>query len=207
MKRQNGFTLVEIAIVLVIIGMLVGGVLKGQDLIESAKAKNIAQDFRAISTAVLSYQDRFRALPGDDRGASARWGGACNVNGNSNGQIDGANWNGEGGTEPACAWEHLRRANLLTGDAQTQVGPTHADGGHFGIVSTPALAAVSNVSGSLIICAENVRGRHVAQLDTMLDDGNPATGSVRAVAASNAPAAAQSAALNESDSYNVCMGV
>ena len=207
MKKQNGFSLVEIAIVLVIIGLLMGGVLKGQELIESAKAKNIAQDFRAISTAVLAYQDRFRALPGDDRGAAARWSGACSVTGNSNGLIDGANWNGASGTEPACAWEHLRRANLLTGDAQAQGGPTHADGGHFGVVSVPSLAAVTNVPGTLIICAENIRGRHVVQLDTILDDGDPATGAVRAVAASSTPAAAQSAVLNESSSYNVCMGV
>src|SRR6516164_11396797 len=77
MRRQAGFTLVEIAIVLVIIGLLLGGVLKGQELIESAKVKNIGQDFRAISIAVLTYQDKYRALPGDDPKATTRWTGAC----------------------------------------------------------------------------------------------------------------------------------
>ena len=65
-NQQKGFTLVEIAIVLVIIGLLMGGVLKGQELINSAKVKNFANDFRSISSFVYAYQDRFRALPGDD---------------------------------------------------------------------------------------------------------------------------------------------
>ena len=50
--RQAGFTLVEIAIVLVIIGLLLGGVLKGQELVNNAKVKNLANDFRAVSSFV-----------------------------------------------------------------------------------------------------------------------------------------------------------
>ena len=57
-KQQSGFTLVEIAIVLVIIGLLLGGVLKGQELINSAKVKNLANDFRTIPTFVYAYQDK-----------------------------------------------------------------------------------------------------------------------------------------------------
>ena len=64
-SQQSGFTLVEIAIVLVIIGLLLGGILKGQELINSAKAKSFAQDFRTIQTALYGYQDRFKAIPGD----------------------------------------------------------------------------------------------------------------------------------------------
>ena len=67
--RQQGFTLVEIAVVLLIVGLLLGGVLKGQALIDSAKVKNLAQDFRALPAMIHAYQDRFRALPGDDRRA------------------------------------------------------------------------------------------------------------------------------------------
>ncbi|MEE8530235.1 MAG: prepilin-type N-terminal cleavage/methylation domain-containing protein, partial [Nitrosomonadaceae bacterium] len=63
-NRQSGFTLIEIAIVLVIIGLLLGGVLKGQEMINSAKVKNIANDFRQIPVYIYGYQDRFRAIPG-----------------------------------------------------------------------------------------------------------------------------------------------
>ena len=71
MKRnQSGFTLIEIAIVLVIIGLLLGGVLKGQELINSAKVKNLATDFKNIPVFIYGYQDKFRALPGDDAQAA-----------------------------------------------------------------------------------------------------------------------------------------
>src|SRR6266581_3105005 len=70
---QKGFTLVEIAIVLVIIGLLLGGILKGQEMITQAKIKNVMSDFSGISAAYHGYQDRYRSIPGDDPGAAARW--------------------------------------------------------------------------------------------------------------------------------------
>src|SRR5438270_6983180 len=76
MKRQHGFTLVEIAIVLVIIGLLLGGILKGQEMITQAKIKNSIADFSGISAAYHGYQDRYRAIPGDDPNATGRWSGA-----------------------------------------------------------------------------------------------------------------------------------
>ena len=73
MKKAQGFTLVEIVIVLVIIGLLLGGILKGQEMITQAKIKNLIADFSGISAAYHGYQDRYRAIPGDDPGAAARW--------------------------------------------------------------------------------------------------------------------------------------
>ncbi|GAA5179155.1 hypothetical protein GCM10025771_20470 [Niveibacterium umoris] len=196
MRRQAGFTLVEMAIVLVIIGLLLGGVLKGQELIESAKVKNIAQDMRAISVAVLTYQDKYRALPGDDKSASARWSGAC-AKGDGNGLIDNTD-------EIECAWDHLRRANLLTGDPSAGA-PVHADAGTFTVTSTKASALVTDTPGTLIVCANNIRGRHVLPLDAMLDNGVINTGSMRSLKGST-PGASASAAVDEGDSYVVCMG-
>src|SRR5436189_624209 len=72
-KRQQGFTLVEIAIVLVIIGLLLGGILKGQEMITQAKIKNVIADFSGVSAAYHGYQDRYRAIPGDDPNAGTRW--------------------------------------------------------------------------------------------------------------------------------------
>jgi prepilin-type N-terminal cleavage/methylation domain-containing protein len=70
---EAGFTLVEIAIVLVIIGLLLGGILKGQEMITQAKIKNVINDFNGVTVAVTSYQDRYRAIPGDDQNAATRW--------------------------------------------------------------------------------------------------------------------------------------
>ena len=74
--RQRGFTLIEIAIVLVIIGLLLGGVLKGQELIDSAKVKNLATDYKNIPIFIYGYQDKFKALPGDDANVTAHLSGA-----------------------------------------------------------------------------------------------------------------------------------
>ena len=113
--NQKGFTLVEIAIVLVIIGLLLGGILKGQEMITQAKIKNIISDFSGISAAFHGYQDRYRALPGDDLGAAARWATApAATQGDGNGVVSGT-YNNAGAAcaanVEACSWwDHLRRS-------------------------------------------------------------------------------------------------
>ncbi|HEB81223.1 MAG TPA: prepilin-type N-terminal cleavage/methylation domain-containing protein, partial [Gammaproteobacteria bacterium] len=64
-KRQKGFTLIEIAIVLVIIGLLLGGVLKGQELINTARVRALNNSVDGVTAAWFSFQDRYRAFPGD----------------------------------------------------------------------------------------------------------------------------------------------
>src|SRR5512146_3221329 len=106
MKRNaEGFTLIEIAIVLVIIGLLLGGVLKGQELITSARVRNLISQQDGIKAAYFGFQDRYRALPGDYPGAQANIPGcgACQQ-GDNNGQITGA--------EAISAWEHLSKAGF-----------------------------------------------------------------------------------------------
>ena len=65
MNKQRGFTLVEIAIVLVIIGLLLGGILKGQELINSARVRNLADTTTGIQAAYYGFIDRYRRIPGD----------------------------------------------------------------------------------------------------------------------------------------------
>ena len=88
MRKQSGFTLIEIAIVLVIIGLLLGGVLKGQELIQSARVRNLISQQDGVKAAYFGFLDRFRALPGDYSKASTTIAGvAAGSNGNNNGQI------------------------------------------------------------------------------------------------------------------------
>ena len=143
-SQQSGFTLVEIAIVLVIIGLLLGGILKGQELINSAKVKNLANDFRVIPTYIYAYQDKFKALPGDDKTAATHVTGATNATTGGtvgNGVIDGS-WNSTTATDEAFLfWQHVRLANLAAGPTavtDATYRPTNAVGGEIGVSSTTA---------------------------------------------------------------------
>src|SRR6187399_1782298 len=111
--QQSGFTLVEIAIVLVIIGLLLGGILKGQELINSAKVKNLANDFRVIPTYIYAFQDKFKALPGDDAQVDAHVTNATKAAAANlgNGVING-HWNTATATDESFLfWQHVRLAN------------------------------------------------------------------------------------------------
>jgi prepilin-type N-terminal cleavage/methylation domain-containing protein len=180
-SKQSGFTLVEIAIVLVIIGLLLGGVLKGQELINSAKVKNMIGDFRTTSTFVYAYQDKFRALPGDDRNVAANVAGTPASTGGTlgNGRIEG-NWNSAVTTEESYLfWQHVRLAGLATGT--TVVGAAdyparNADGGNLGITGT---TPIPGWLGTNFVCSSGIQGRVARQIDTTMDDGHTGTGTVR----------------------------
>jgi prepilin-type N-terminal cleavage/methylation domain-containing protein len=219
-SQQSGFTLVEIAIVLVIIGLLLGGILKGQELINSAKVKNLANDFRVIPTYIYAYQDKFKTLPGDDPQVVPHVGATGTQGANppaGNGVIDGA-WNAaaNSGLESALFWQHVRLANLAAGPTDTGDAtyiPTNAVGGKLGISSTTtAQIQIAGMTGTYQVCSTGVLGKFAKQLDIQMDDGNTATGSMRAVAdgaAMGSAAIANNVAppvgIDDALPYTVCM--
>ena len=167
MKKQAGFTLIEIAIVLVIIGLLLGGVLKGQEMMTNAKIKRTSNDFNGVSAAIYSYLDRYSAFPGDDPNANQRWGGAT-VSGDGNGIIAGTCF---GAGESRQMWDHLRQSGLVAGAGTNY--PTHAFGGRVGVEDT-----LYGVTGA-VICMEDLQGKIGEILDRQLDDGDGDGGEVQ----------------------------
>ncbi len=186
-KRQRGFTLVEIAIVLVIIGLLLGGILKGQEMITQAKIKNVINDFNGLSAALYSYQDRYRALPGDDLNAATRWATQAAVSGDGNGVFAGT-YNNVLAAAPAAAqetnlfWWHLRLAGFVPGPTAAGAAAgqqsNNAVGGIVGVATgtaaAPALGFLTNV-----MCTSNLPDKIAIAVDTQMDDGVNATGQLR----------------------------
>jgi prepilin-type N-terminal cleavage/methylation domain-containing protein len=217
-SQQSGFTLVEIAIVLVIIGLLLGGILKGQELINSAKVKNLANDFRTVPTYIYAYQDKFKSLPGDDSAAATHINGATNATTGTpgNGVIEGSPLSATATGESFLFWQHVRLANLASGPTNTadpDYRPKNAVGGYIGIASLVNTGAMSNaiitaptaMNGTYQICSESILGKFAKQLDTQMDDGNTQTGSMRASLMTAQATAIATASIDDATPYLVCM--
>ena len=185
-NRQAGFTLVEIAIVMVIIGLLVAGILKGQEMITQAKIKNVVADFSGLSAAYDSYMDRYKAIPGNDPNAATRWVGATSGDGDRH--VSGLYNSTNPVDDSRLFWDDLRRAGLVAGSGTSQ--PLNAAGGVVGVQTGDAVASTygpvlgSDAAGTgglhtLIICAANLPDKIAIAIDLQMDDGSPATGTMR----------------------------
>lgn len=140
--RTRGFSLVELSIVLVILGLLVGGVLSGQSLIRAAELRSVSSEYQRYYAAVQTFRDKYFALPGDMNNAVRFWGaqaggttdgtdatcaaltaaatGMATCNGNGDGIIGVTNG---GNYESFRFWQHLANAGLIEGTYSGVAGP------------------------------------------------------------------------------------
>jgi prepilin-type N-terminal cleavage/methylation domain-containing protein len=191
-KRSSGFTLIEMAIVLVIVGLLIGGVLAGQQLIQSARVRNLISQQDGVKAAFFGFQDRYRALPGDYSGASLNinCSGGC-FNGDGNGRIDHA-LNTVGTFEPILAWSHLASAGFINGSYTTAASnvttpapgntPTNPFGAYMQVAYDGLWGVSANALGIPPVLRHSIKTGNqvpveiIAEVDRKIDDGNPNTG-------------------------------
>lgn len=227
LNREAGFTLVELAVVMIIIGLLIGGVLKGQELIGNAQVTSTVSQVKGIDAATSTFRDMYSALPGDMAQTAIRLpncaAAPCSTAGNGDGSL-GNLANAAPGGEGLQFFVHLSAADLITGIDPG--GPANAWGTVLpeSPIRGVGLYAAQGDAASLLAAAVGARRglyltltglpnglptaaggpiltpNQASRIDTKLDDGVPAAGSVRA----NAGACVNGVAYNELNGNGAC---
>jgi hypothetical protein len=182
-SAARGFSLLEVSIVLVFMGLLLGSILAGQELIAGARLRNLLQQQDGLKAAYYGFFNRYRALPGDYAAATRNIGeisANCNGgNGNGNGRIEAAN------NENTLAWEHLSRAGFLSviytcaAAAGAATSPMNPNGAPLELVFDESYA------GSFVSARHNLKtgaqlsSRLLSEMDRKVDDGNALGGVFR----------------------------
>lgn len=155
-RRISAFSLVELSIVLVVIGLLVGGVTAGQSLVRGAQLRSVITEYMRYMAATQGFKDKYGALPGDFDDATSQWGtstacGGTAVNGACNGNADGnitsdtaANTVGE----PFQFWRQLSLAGYIEG---TYTGISSSGGANGSVIGSNVPASRFPAGGWSIV--------------------------------------------------------
>jgi prepilin-type N-terminal cleavage/methylation domain-containing protein len=224
-EKYNGFSLVEMSIVIVVIGLILAGIVKGKVIVDNAKISALVAEFNTYKSAVNSFYAKYNALPGDFSEASAYWTGANTVNGNGDGKISFQN--ASGAYEGYQAWQHLSNENmvslLLTGTQTTgqalldvDVPKSKLGGGYFFnygfgtgltlsnvlVLGTP-IASSGNAYPALLSVDGALTPKQAYNIDTKIDDANPYEGAVQATEGNGS--AVNSCITTNENKYNIAI--
>lgn len=192
MRHSRGFTLLEISIVLILVGLIAGGIMVGQDMIEQAKINTVINDVQIFRSAHQTFKEKYKCIPGDcDNSNFTNNLPVCNGGGDGNGKIDGGNSNIYC-SETADYWRHLREANLITNQrqplntsgaiwagAQGSYSPTssvHAK--YYTMYGTTANFYAFNLMTDTYDRESFLKVVQAESIDKKVDDGNGTTGNL-----------------------------
>jgi len=195
--NQRGFTLVELAIVLVIIGVILGGVIKGQELVTNAKIKRLYRDYQQVEFAYFSYYDRYNGIPGDSQANAA-----ANVNGLIDNNVAATSRDGtQTGNEDDIFWYEIRNQGFFNDGVAGITFPTNALGGAMLVEN-----GFGGLTGSNVLCMQGITAKNAKIFDAQFDDGDGTTGKIRGAAA-NPAAAAVAYSATDTTVASVCIQI
>jgi len=189
--RQEGFTLVELAVVLVIISLLVSGIMAGEEVLETSKRTAVISTLGKYKSSYDQFSEKYYSIPGDIPDAEDVWGAANTDNGDGNGYVDSA-------TESYLAWQHLGLSGFVDGRypgsrSGTNVAPStdipsgpYTKSGYqilqkndkttsstnYNAVTFAKVRSVDNLDNPVLV------PKQAKTVDQKIDDSNPSEGQI-----------------------------
>ena len=210
LQPQRGFTLVELSIVLVIIGLIIGGVLTGQQIIQNARVTNAINSVQSYQAQFQTYAQNYGLMPGDDSSAPSRFPNSSLTKsdiGNGNGVI--ATSNADSITTPAnehlLVWAHMRAAGLIKNQVSKGSSAVQPPNPFNGIYSFQT-GAFDGVFVTTVLCMNNVSSDAALAIDTRLDDGVINSGSIQSTSGLVSAAIADTG-YQSGSTYTLCIRI